>query len=415
MRGRFTGSLRIYSEEDFTKSRAVASAGRGGASLDELTQKLFNFVKETQIQAHTNPRYIGSWHVSVSFRGIAACVQTDSFFPTFTAIILNGLANELAPQYIAPLTLQVEKLLELYLGDAARTAEPAGTIAYWPLEKFPSGKEARTVRNCAPYFSVSLPNDLDSSAAAATFFLNRGIKSSFVTDFMRTIGLFRDLRREPHKNRTVTGQNFVNTGAFLTWAEPEFTQGSRIIWGSNDVDCVVNLNILGAVGLHRENGGLVPEETQFGVEAACRFVEDVLTHGKTSQCSIYYDRTSQFLIAWARANQVGTSCLSKMLPAVRILALDEAKRVLKNSRKNPTEIAEILTALKKVHPIKSDRSLSVNKTINALTEALMSQITLEGSFAFINSKDSVTRDALKFPYHSRAYSSVLALQALLLK
>jgi hypothetical protein len=75
----------------FSKSRAVASAGRGGASLDELTQKLFNFVKETQIQAHTNPRYIGSWHVSVSFRGIAACVQTDSFFPTKEPLPLPSL------------------------------------------------------------------------------------------------------------------------------------------------------------------------------------------------------------------------------------------------------------------------------------------------------------------------------------
>jgi hypothetical protein len=312
----------------------------------------------------------------------------------------------------------VEESIIHYLDDAIETCEPEGTIAHWPLWTLSDGREARTLDPDPPFNKWNLPNDLDNSAMAASWFLAAGMKNEFVTNFVHTAGDYRDTQRTAQAVPDDRWKS-VNSGGFLTWAEAENVPGSRIIWGQNDVDCVVNLNVLAALGRYAKNRGEIPDKTRDGMESACQLIHLALLQNKTDACLVYYERVSQFLIAYAQASQFEISCLESSNDLAKELAVREAQVILNRNGKNFTEIAEVIISLKKLFR-PSERESSgpgVCLLIEELTQSLIGGVTSQGDIAYVSSKDSLFTSGVsgdKFWWSSRAFSSALALQSLAL-
>jgi hypothetical protein len=384
-------------------------------AVNKINEKLYRYVVNQQIKNHENSRYIGAWEVTTNFSEVLTCQETDSFFSVLTLLILNDISKFKHLPHQEEVEKLTEKSLAQYLGDTKRTHEPAGTIGFWPLALQLGKRGMRTIEHCRPYEQLNLPNDLDTSAVAAAWFINKGVQKDFVDSFIHTVGAYRDIARKPFAGAHPHAAP-LNSGAFLVYPEPELTPISRISWGSNDVDCVVNLNILTAIGLYtHSNSGKVPEVTQQGVQSACNWVTSVLIHERTDSCAIYYERTSQFLIAYARAYQGGISCLKDSLEMARSLVVREARSVLEKSKQNPTENAEILVALKKLYAPQERKNGDLFAIQSALTKKILSQVLIEENSAHIESPDRLFIDGYTpgtVFWTSPSFSTVLALQAL---
>jgi hypothetical protein len=382
-----------------------------------VKDRLYNFLRVSQIVAHSKSRYLGAWPVEVTSQQFNNEV-TDAFLPLTTLLILDEVSRHMVLPGHQEIIENVEESIIHYLDDTIETREPEGTIAHLPAWELANGRKARTLDADPPFNQWNLPNDLDNSAMAANWFLAAGVQDEFVTNFVHTAGNYRDTQRTVQAIPDDRWKS-VNSGGFLTWAEPENVQGSRIIWGPNDVDCVVNLNVLAALGRYAKNRGEIPDKTRDGMEGACQLIHFALLQNKTSACAVYYERVSQFLIAYARANQFGISCLESSNELAKELAVREAKVILNRNEQNFTEIAEVIISLKKLFQPNERKSsrLDVDLIIKDLSHSLAGGVTSQGDVAYVSSKDSLFISGVsadKIWWSSRAFSSALALQSLAL-
>lgn len=382
-----------------------------------VKDQLYNFVRVSQIVSHSKSRYLGAWPVEVTSPQFSH-EETDSFLPLITLLILDEVSRYMVLPRHQEVIENVEESIIHYLDDAIETREPEGTIGHWPVWELSDGRKARTLDPAPPFNKWNLPNDLDNSAMAANWFLAAGVRNEFVTNFVHRAGDYRDTQRTAQAIPDDRWKS-VNSGGFLTWAEPENVSGSRITWGSNDVDCIVNLNVLAALGRYAKNRGEVPEKTRDGMESACQLIHLALLQNKTNACAVYYERVSQFLIAYARANQFGISCLESSNGLAKELAVREAQVILNRNEKNFTEIAEVIISLKQLfQPSERESSgLDVDLVIEELTQSLIGGVTSQGDVAYVPSKDSLFTSGVstdRIWWSSQAFSSALALQSLAL-
>lgn len=137
-----------------------------------------------------------------------------------------------------------------------------------------------------------IPPDADSTSV--TYEALRGPVPETV---LQTFARFRDLDRKPHYYNRRRGT--VNSGAFMTWLidekdpdmphrywQPEL--GPRIPFGTNDVDCIVNANVLKLLARHQRED--IP-----GYYESCKLLETAIEHSEYGRCGIYYP--NDFLLA----------------------------------------------------------------------------------------------------------------------
>lgn len=122
----------------------------------------------------------------------------------------------------------------------------------------------------------------------------------------------RDLNRKAHVYNA--GQGQANTGAFLTWLWDEndprsprnlFSRpnnGTRVPFGRNDVDCVVNANVLKLLTLTKQTDGP-------GYQAACKHLNRMAIKKDFFYCGMYYP--SRYVLPYTMAEIIhqGGSCL----------------------------------------------------------------------------------------------------------
>lgn len=384
-------------------------------SLDEVQQRLYSFISESQSATAASPRELGGWNIHSDIDGAIVSHEPNSHLTAQIMVLLHDVSRRFElPGYDA-IEGRANAHLAAFLHDSSYTGEPAGTIAFWPIRDYRSGR--RGVSPSVPALSnaANVPNDLDTSSQAVLWFLNTRQNSSFARAFTASVSEFRDVGRiEFHPNDLRWKR--ANSGAFLTWADSDSVDrfSSRIPDGINDVDCVVGLHVLSALQQarrwHKLDGA-----TERGFTATCRLIGDAVRSGAVPTCSVYYPRASQFWWAFAQASSFGVSCLDRVTVSARWRLLTRATEIaaLRAASTNGTEVAEVLGSLKRLYP-PTGRPERIAKIVSRLEAVLSGMVSDEGRLITDDSIALSRGFTARLEWHSPAYSSALSLVALTL-
>ncbi len=129
---------------------------------------------------------------------------------------------------------------------------------------------------------------------------------------------YRDRRRVNSHYYNVLNGGKIMTRAFLTWfgKEKVFSpwgwlpigyKKSYIPYGSNEVDCVVNANVLTTLANFDELDTV-------GVKKACKFINKAIKKGQFSSCGLYYPNTYNIHYVASKTLEAGVSCLEESEP-----------------------------------------------------------------------------------------------------
>jgi len=392
--------------------------------LPELEAKMWNYILHQQVDDNHVVRTEGGWPTYSRFRySNIQSRESNSFVTSQLLVALGPFGKKYHFLNFEGVANRANLFLKKYVEDARKTAEPEGTIAYWPLLQTSSGKWIRSFSTKFPYNRLktfNVPNDLDASANYFMWVhLNRE-DESYLHSFVKAVGDYLDKDREvlhPNDKRWKS----AHSGAFLTWVDDDkvINPKTRIYKGINDVDCVVNLNILTALLTYKNSYGEIPLKSEFGLKASCKLMNETIFSRNAGICGVWYDRPSQFYTAYSKAYEAqgDFSCLEDSVEAAREDILKRAKDTLKIMGKGRyTEIAEYISVIKKlISP--SDRTPSESQLLLKLEKKLKEGIISQGEVAFVKSTDSLFMTSLGLitvDWYSQEFSTAIALEALLL-
>ncbi|MCK5884460.1 MAG: hypothetical protein KAG61_12285 [Bacteriovoracaceae bacterium] len=400
----------------------LSSFAQAKDELPELEAKLWNYIVQSQVSTHKVSRYVGGWPTYFRVSGNPIKVkETNSFLSSQLLVALH----EINHSYEMPGMDRVIELsntaLQSYRNDTTITGEPLGTVSYWPIQYTKSGKLKRTFSSTFPYSHIDLlniPNDFDSSSQAFMWFYLSDQQHDYFDSFVETVGSYVDTGRiSEHKNEQRWKER--SSGAFLTWVDRERFENpdSRIFGGINDVDCVVNLNILTALGTYQNNIGELPTSAKRGMKQSCSLINKSIHEGTTAKCGVWYDRDSQFYTAYVKAQDSGVKCLEETRELSKKRVLIKSRLLLKKlGRGKYTELAEFLTVIKKMWT-PSERNVELNYIIMTLDETLRKRIKVKGDVAYLNSRDSLFTGSpygIRLDWYSKPFATALTLEALML-
>lgn len=395
---------------------STAKASTSLLSTGTLETKLYRYIRDTQISGARHGSFDGGWRVYSKWNGKYFAEEANSFLTSQELLVLAEVDAITPLAKLSRVSERANRQLALFLSESQATVEPPGTINYWPIIDPQTGRRglSHPIARVSPLFNI--PNDIDSSSQAFLWFLHENEHPNFLEGFVNTVGLYRDLNRnQQHPNDDKWKR--PGSGAFLTWTEPETSNDphSRIPLGVNDVDCVVNLNTLSALAEWRKSHPL-PAATKSGFDSTCRLLVDAVIRETVPACAAWYDRASQFWLALARAKSHGVRCLDTVVPIIREKAETRMNRLITHDYEqiNPTEMAEILIALKRLTP-SEERSSSLQLRIEKLQEVLRRLLHVNDRHAYVKSEDSLFKAsglAQRVDWYSPAYSSALVLWAL---
>jgi hypothetical protein len=265
---------------------------------------------------------------------------------------------------------------------------------------------------------LNVGNDFDSSSQAFSWFYIRNQNREFLDSFVQNVALYVDENRasEHPLNREWKPKD---TGAFLTWAEPEAPQQpiNRIMDLVNDVDCVVNLNILTSLALYENNIKALPPQTQAAKEKSCKLIHAIIENEDEDKCGTWYTRKSHFYLAYAKAYKADAFCLQDERDRVLKRVKERVKYLLAHPKMEAyTEIAEHIIILKS---LTKRRTFFFQKLLNDLEEELNKGIVEKEDYAYLPSKHSLfggqAFGLFHFDWYGRANATALALRALSMK
>ncbi len=301
---------------------------REAPAVDVAIEKSINYITAQQFQQTDGTYTPGEWPVQMTAYFLPAILGVGKLFarPTEepTAFGTSSIVNLLAETYIAnPGLTKIPNLLRL-----ATTSLPAYEIKdefnYYQSRIYRGVKVRGPVASgYVPDFIsglTNIPSDADTTSATymALAFVNSIDNAKTVSDFevpkeaLDTFSSFRDLDRTPHYYNWLDG--IRHTGAFLTWFQDEkdpkmpkgiFQKpdaGTRIPFGKNDVDCVVNANAMRL--LQSTNNTNQP-----GFADSCKLLNLVINKSKQRMCGIYYPNSYAVFFSISNVYKAGATCL----------------------------------------------------------------------------------------------------------
>lgn len=388
-------------------------------ALPELEAKMWIFLRDTQVRDNKVIRTKGGWPSFSRFRGTNIhSPESNSFVTTQLLVALSSVEKKFEFPGFEAASANANDFLDLFLEDTRLTNEPDGTIAYWPLLKTPSGKLIRSFSTAFPYRNLkpfNVPNDLDASANYFMWLYANENKPAYLNAFEKTSGNYLDLKRKVQYKNDLKWKP-ADSGAFLTWAEDEKTNNpeSRIYKGINDVDCIVNLNILTALLTYKNHIGNLSRDSEAGLNAGCELINNTVLIKKTSVCGVWYDRSSQFYTAYAKAFTAteNLSCLNGSMEAAKEDILIQSQL----NTNNFTQVAEYISVIKKLWK-PNQRTVAVRNILRNLEKRLLEGIVIQNNHAYVRSTDSLfiaKLSSLTIEWYSPQFSTAVALEALLL-
>jgi hypothetical protein len=386
---------------------------------------MWNFLLDTQVRDNKIVRTKGGWPSFSRFRGTNIQSQESNSFVTSQLLVaISSIEKNYELPGFTAASNEANQFLDLFLEDAKKTNEPDGTMAYWPLLQTASGKWIRSFSTSFPYNRLkpfNVPNDLDVSANYFIWIYNNNNNHpEFFEAFEKTAGDYTDSSRSLHHKNDLNWKK-KNSGAFLTWIDPDKSEDpqTRIYRGINDVDCVVNLNVLSALLTYKNKLGVLSSKTEHAYKDSCKLINEAVANKKTSVCAVWYDRSSQFYTAYAKAfsAQGNLECLNDSLEAAKVDVLEKARDSLTHFESgNYTQIAEYITLMKKLWKPES-RGSNVRHMLEQLADKLREGIVVTNNHAYVSSTDSLFITKLgpvTVDWYSQQFSTAIALEAMLL-
>lgn len=304
-------------------------------SIGPVVQKSLNFVSQEQFAEDSGYYSKGEWTVhmkSYFFPAVVGLGRTwgrPSEEPT--AFATSSIVNIVSEAYLLNPKLQViPSIIEKAIPSLEGYRE-GDVFYYYPVvdfkefqgQKFHAPRDPRYVPRKMLQFAM-VPPDADTTSVSFTALAfadqiqNQKPMSSFkVPDAtLKTFSDFRDVGRSPHIYNRLTGVK--KSGAFLTWLWDEKAKtssffnsmkhkpikGYRIVFGTNDVDCVVNANVLRLLTL-------TSNQNQEGYGSSCQLLNSAILESRTDSCGVYYPNTYNPLYTISAAYKAGASCLNE--------------------------------------------------------------------------------------------------------
>ena len=307
---------------------AFQTHAKAAPSPNEAVPKAMNYLAAQQFQSKNQFYVKGEWPVQMKSYFLPAVLGIGKLFgkPTEepTAFGTSSIINLLAEIYIAkPGLVQIPQMLNDGVGSLLGYGN-GNVYSYYPFQQY-KGTQVRgpMVKGYAPDFFLGLtniPNDADTTSATymALAYVNSINTGEKISDFkvpqetLNTFNTFRDLDRSAHYYNWLDG--IKKTGAYLTWFQNEKDpsmpkgitarpdKGTRIPFGKNDVDCVVNANVMRL--LQSTNNADQP-----GYKDSCQLLNLVINKYKQRQCGIYYPNSYAVYFTISNVYKAGATCL----------------------------------------------------------------------------------------------------------
>ena len=400
----------------------ITSLSLWARELPPLEQKLYNYIKKSQIKKHDISRYIGTWPSYPKYSGARVEIpESNSFMTLQTIVLLKQVSRNYKLNDIEDIFSLADKQIQNYVDDAKKTDELKGTISFWPLIKTDDGKYIRSF-DTKWYNSsmriLDIGNDFDTSSQAFSWFYISNTHKEFLDNFVNSVAIHVDKDREEEHFSNYKWKT-KDTGAFLTWAEEEAPKKpiNRIMDLVNDVDCVVNLNILTALSNYENHIDSLPLKTQVARDKSCTLIKEVIKNNNEDICGTWYTRKSHFYLAFSKAYTSDTFCIADEKNIVLKRAKRKARELLKHPRlKAYTEIAEYIIIIK---DLTKNRTYLTKILLDDLEKELKKGIVEKDAYAYLPSRHSLFGgQAFKyfhFNWYGRANATALALRALSMK
>jgi hypothetical protein len=311
-----------------------ASSGPADSLLMSVFKKGINYLAYSQIKTlHSDNSYIGEWPTFIyntefiPFLGKKGKSAYDS--NVFNTLFIHNMLAEFYltfrkdTQVISVLKL-AQKNIEVYRNETS--------FNFWPLLDRPQelkcrhpGCRQRRALNFDYHYGfinnyANIFDDADDTAAGLlAYFYSEKLKtltgdSAFTlyntSAFLNNFKTYRDTgRRKSNWYNKRIGFNY-RTGAYLTWFGPDRKHSNffswffpshknqNILYGRNEVDCVVNANILRTLYL---TGDTLVD----GISESKTFLKEVINKKVCFTCGVYYPTEFTFHYAIARAISSG--------------------------------------------------------------------------------------------------------------
>lgn len=320
-------------------SGQVLASQNKNMAIDSTVQGSLQFLKHAQYAEKSGYYSPGEWRVTMKSYLIPALVGLGRHFARpseeATAFGTASIMNLLSEAYLLDTNLKsVPSILQKGL-PSFQAYQEGDVFFYYPMSEF---KGLRLHVPLDPHYvprsmmSLALvPPDADTTSVSflSLAFADKILNNKNIADFkvpegtLKTFDQFRDLDRKPHLYNKLN-QGLKNSGAYLTWLWDENEgpsktlfksmnqgpdKGYRIVFGSNDVDCVVNANVLRLLTLTKNTN-------ENGYESSCEFLNQSIlkTQNMSSQvkyCGLYYPNSFGAIYAISNAYKAGASCLAK--------------------------------------------------------------------------------------------------------
>jgi hypothetical protein len=270
---------------------------------------------------------------------------------------------------------------------------------------------------------ANIPADADDTALSylAYKYINQNQEQAHFIPHQKLENKIKDFR--DHKRKNAHFMNVLNDtesdqGAYLTWLKKEkmfspwmwIPSGRKenITFGTNDVDCVVNANILTTLSELGETGSE-------GYNAACDYVNKMFIKNKSKTCGGYYPSPFNLHYSAAKAFHHGATCLGP--------SIEQIVKEIKNAREKDgsfsshlqkDRVHSSLYALNALLLIGNEDLFGTKEIIDSSMNYILSQKKTENGCssweggAFF-SGGTIIRDTLL--WRSDAYTTTLALQA----
>lgn len=298
--------------------------------IDLVVEKSIRYLNHQQFKENADLYSAGEWPAEMRSYFLPALLGVGKLFarPTEepTSFATSSVVNLLSEIYLTKPTLQqIPSMIKLGLSSVELYKEN-DVYSYYQWGQYRGTKVRLPLApGYVPKFIAGLTNipaDADTTSATymALAYSNLINSQQPLSEFKIPIGALetfeshRDLNRKPHYYNRL--DSIKNSGAFLTWfmsdqdpdmpknifAKPD--KGTRIPFGFNDVDCVVNANVMRLLTITQNT-------QQPGYADSCKLLNFVILKVKQKQCGIYYPNSYAVFFSISNVYKAGASCLQE--------------------------------------------------------------------------------------------------------
>lgn len=420
-----------------------------GTAQNSLCDQLLNYLQSSQISCHDSQpdsRFNGLWWSEIENR------RTTVFF---------GSANKRAYDANCFITARIHNLLaELYLQDTSlqmiplilnsslpainnfkngqgynffpKMEVPIRLVARGETGYYPDGMRRAShfdYKNILINHGFNIYEDADDTALGYySNFLGRKIKAVTehclefsVESLADYLSQYRDTKR-----RVINFWNWIShqgrqTSAYLTWLPDDSNRvnykliprkGEKYIpYGVNDVDCVLNANVLGALSAM----GVQPDSS---MQEAADWILRAVAQSQCEKCAVYYPTGNTLAYAVVKAWTRGAKMLEPALPALKEqLVQSQNPDGSWSDRIKGNEIQATLHALNSLLGMRSLLEKDIDPYIFLAKQFLVSKLQYKNNQAWLPGGVAFSAGSVFTRTHvwiSDAYSTALLLEAVCL-